>query len=284
MLLIDQLKRAKNFTYAERTIAKYILSNPKRVLDLTVDAMASEVFASSASIVRLCKKLGFKGYMEFKVRLAIELHNFDLDDERVPPEIPFNKNSSVDDIIKKLLNLEYQALKDTYNNLDPIQIERIAKQILQCSSFSIYGIGESHLLSADFYFKIMRLKPNVFCESIPGTMANRARRLEEGSLAFMISYYGENNENLVVAKNLKVNKIPIILLTGPEINPLCQYASERIHIPVREERMKIGTLASNQAMQFALNCIYSAAFMQDYDGYTSKMQCNDRIKNEARRL
>ncbi|MGF9697652.1 MurR/RpiR family transcriptional regulator [Paenibacillus sp. MABNR03] len=59
----------------------YILSNPEVVFDSTAHELAQATYTSLLTIVRLCKKLGTKGYPDFQLKLA-------LDYQRAPAPIP----------------------------------------------------------------------------------------------------------------------------------------------------------------------------------------------------
>ena len=51
---------------AERIVVEYLLDNPTVVLDSNIRDLAAKIYVSPATIVRLCKRLGFDGYREFR--------------------------------------------------------------------------------------------------------------------------------------------------------------------------------------------------------------------------
>ena len=58
---------------AEKKIAKFILNNPKKVVDMTVSELAEISDVSIASVSRFCRKVGLKGFAQLKISLAQEL-------------------------------------------------------------------------------------------------------------------------------------------------------------------------------------------------------------------
>ena len=70
--LLQKLKYASQLTAQEKHIVYYILSNPEVVFDSTAHELAQQTYTSSSTIVRLCKKLGTKGYPDFQLKLALE--------------------------------------------------------------------------------------------------------------------------------------------------------------------------------------------------------------------
>ena len=58
------------FFDSEKKIAKYILNNHKKVVDMTVSELAKESDVSEASVSRFCKRIGVKGFHQLKIGLA----------------------------------------------------------------------------------------------------------------------------------------------------------------------------------------------------------------------
>lgn len=54
-------------------MCEYIINNPDEVIYFSIANLAAKCQIGNATIIRLCKKLGFKGYQEFKVALAQEI-------------------------------------------------------------------------------------------------------------------------------------------------------------------------------------------------------------------
>lgn len=278
MIILDQLKDKIKFTRLELEIIEYINENFKKILHMTADELGAVTYTSTSSIIRLCQKLGFKGYKEFKVQLAIEINSFNLSEERIREEIPFKKTDSNSEVINKLLNLNYQALTDTYNNIDIVQIDKIAKIICKYNDLSILGIGSSYLVASDFYSKVLRLGMNVHLDSMPGFSHIRSISQNSNTLAMFISYYGRQKEHIKIAEILNKRNIPIILITGPKAGPLCKYATHIIHGSAYESYSKVGAFSSRTSLQFILDSIYSLIFVSHYDKHLKII--DNRTKSE----
>ena len=63
---------SQNATVTERKIALYIKENLEKVLHCNLLELAELIGVSDASMVRFCKSLGYKGFQEFKIRVAME--------------------------------------------------------------------------------------------------------------------------------------------------------------------------------------------------------------------
>jgi len=145
MLLIEQLKRKELFTKAEMNIVDYILHHAQEVVKLNIGELSLRTYSSTASIVRVCKKTGVLGFSELKLKLASEMNSFSLIDKRLDPDMPFTEINDRKTIIQDVLNLQYQALTDTYSSLDIDSIWKAAEIIDRHDIVYLYGRGESLL-------------------------------------------------------------------------------------------------------------------------------------------
>ena len=57
-----------SFTPVERTIADYVLNHGAKVVRLPIRQLAYECAVGESSIVRFCKRVGQKGYPDFRRR------------------------------------------------------------------------------------------------------------------------------------------------------------------------------------------------------------------------
>ena len=62
-------------TPVEEKIAKKIISNPHKILKTSIDSLAKSCNTTKASVVRLCKTLGYSGYKQLHVALSIDIQN-----------------------------------------------------------------------------------------------------------------------------------------------------------------------------------------------------------------
>jgi DNA-binding MurR/RpiR family transcriptional regulator len=54
-------------------IAAYALSHPHKVIYHTVTELAEASGTSEASVIRFCRDLGYAGFQDFKLALAVDL-------------------------------------------------------------------------------------------------------------------------------------------------------------------------------------------------------------------
>lgn len=265
MLILERLKDKSLFTNAEYEVVDYILKNPKKMIELTVDELATTTFSSPSSIVRLCKKVGMKGYSDFKIKLATEINTFVLDAQRVELDMPIMKNAKDEDIPQTFLNLHYQALSDVYNSLDMLAMKKAVQLIKNADLISLFGRGESLIIAEDLHYKLRRIGVTTILESLNGFETALYHENIKKNVAILISHYGNSRQVKATFNDLKFYNIPIILITANKNTILTKLADVVINIDNNETHKKLGSFASRTAMQFVTDCLYGMLFATDYE-------------------
>lgn len=267
-MIIEQLFGKKKLTESEQQIVAFIESNPRIVVNLSLEELSENCYVSQASVIRLCKKLGTKGFADFKIRLASELSTFALDDKEIHVDVPIPENADCKSIAETFFNLSTQTLKTTYNNLDFNALKRAARMLAKADLVHIYGRGESLILAEDFHYKLIRIGINASLETLNGFQ--EAKCLMPNSkinqAALVISHYCNSRQVHYIVDELMSSKIPFILITAADNPwPYDKLAAVTLRITCSESRFKIGSFASRVAMLYLLDCLYGQIFSMDYE-------------------
>ena len=266
-MIIEQIKKTDDFTSVEKEIIDFINKQTNIVINLSLEEFSKKCFVSQASIIRLCKKLGTKGYSDFKIKLAKELNTFIANTQQISVDIPINRGSSTTEIMDTFYNLSNQSLEKTKNNLDPLSISNAAHLLNSSDIIHIYGRGESLILAEDFQYKLMRLGKHCHLDALNGFNENqnhRSSKLKE--CAVVISQYCDSNQLHYIMEELVSSKVPIILLTAAKnIWPYDTYAEILFRIECDEKRNKMGCFSSRTSFLYILDCIYGSLFSINYE-------------------
>src|SRR5688500_17282235 len=106
------------FKPAERSIAQFVLDNPERVMQMSISEAARDIGVGESTVIRFCRSVGYKGYQEFKLRLAQDLVE---PVEFIHENISFSDSTA--DLAQKVFQTNIQAVGDTMKALDPEMVE-----------------------------------------------------------------------------------------------------------------------------------------------------------------
>ena len=248
-MIIERLSDETRFTATEKKVIEFIQEHPRVVTNLSLDDLAAACFTSQASIIRLCKKLGTKGFAEFKVQLASELSLFAQDNREISVDIPIEPDSNSQEIAKTFYNLSRRAIESTRNSLDHIALQKAARLLAYSDLIHVYGRGESLIIAEDFHYKLIRIGMNSVLES-----------------ALVVSQYCNSPQVHYIIDELMSANIPFVLVTAAEKAwPYDKFAQVTLRISCTESRYKMGSFASRNAFLYLLDCLYGTMFSLNYE-------------------
>lgn len=284
-MIFTQLQQTKNLTNTEQIVASFILEYPRIVVSISLDELSEQCHVSQASIIRLCKKLGIKGFSDFKVQLASELTSFAMDGKAISFDLPIPAEASTEEIADTFYSLSIQSLEHEYKALKIPDVKRAAQMIHNADIVYIYGRGESLIIAEDFHYKLIRLGLTSVLESMNGFQEARSHAQDPHSkvnrVAVVISQYTNSHQVQYIIDELVTNNIPFILVTAAENAwPYDKLARVTLRVHSTESRYKMGSFTSRNAMLYVLDCVFGELFSIDYEGNSNNLASFAKRKTE----
>lgn len=203
-----------DLTKTEKKVADYIVANVKEVLYMSITELATACNVGDASVYRFCKSMGYKGYQEFKIRLSLSLNENVLDNNTVTSDFNIIKN----DTSRKYVS----ALNETSNLLEEEKVLEVVQKIEQMNNVYIFGIGCSNIPAQLAMTKFSRITSKVRYISDSHTQIMLSNILTENDMIILISYSGETQENINIAKNAKLTGATVVSITRYENSMLAE--------------------------------------------------------------
>lgn len=182
-------------------IIEYIKVNREKVINLSIQKLAQELFTVPNTIVRLSRKLGYEGFAELKIALKSEIN------KQLITFTNFSDN-----------------IKRTYEVIDTNVIDKVAKNFQEAKNILFYGIGDS-IPFCEMMAKNLRCvgeKAEFFAHR--HDMIYSAENIKPRDVVFVISVTGETKQLLEAVNIAKQKGAVIISLTHLNENSLIKLA------------------------------------------------------------
>lgn len=278
MSLLTDLQNKTRFNASEKAVAQYILNNRELVLTLSIQILSENTFTSPSTIVRLCRKVGLKGFKDFKIKWSAELQKEYNAITNVDPNFPFTEDDSYSEIQKKILELFTDSLNETNLILTNDRIEKAVEHLLKANKIGIFAYGDTFLPALNFQNKLMKIDMPVQLASLPGENRHLATNFKPDDCAIVISYSGESKNNYYITQLLKENGATVIVITG---NPQSHIALlGDLVLPVAKsesQSVKLSTFSSQVAIDYVLNTLYGCLFVSNYEKNQSKRIASETL-------
>lgn len=228
-----------SLTKAEKKVADVVHANPEEAVMATVTDLAQQANVGETSVIRFCRKLGFRGYQEFKLSIAQDLVN-------VPAfsNVELEKGDDPHTVAHKVTLRNETILKHTLDLIDPNQLKQAAQQLQAAKKIYVYGVGSSGITALDLHYRLMRLGMNAEVHRDSHIIAMSAALVKKGDVVFGISTSGSTKDLVDPIKEARENGADVICLTSHVRSPITAYANTVLLVPAREMPTEGGALST----------------------------------------
>ena len=286
MRLLKAMQEGERFSSTEENIVEYILSHPAQISEMTTRELAEKTYTSPAAIFRLCQKLGLKGYNEFKIKFTSEI-NRTLPCGSHIMRRPITDKDTTSDIVRKLAQLEIEAIEETKNEMDLTQMERIADLLDKAAIIDIYAYDQNFSLAQMAVYNFLQVKKTAVAHNSLNSQLSAAMLSDSSHLSIIISRSGLNQRLIRTARILKKRGIKTILLSVNRETELARLCDEFLYAANTLDYLDLGGNIFSVAVRYYFDVLVSLllsrhfneteAFYKEFEDYQGHADDNDRL-------
>ena len=236
---------------AEQRVADFVLAHPEELIYLTVTELADRTHTSESTVVRLCQKIGYKGYQEFKIVLARDLVE--------PAHAIYAAIEPGDDLATvktKVFQANAQALRDTIEVLDDEELRRSVDALAAARRVEIYGVGGSAPLALDAYHKFLKLGMHPIALSDGDLMAMSSSLLGPHDVALGISHTGASRDVTDALARAKSHGATAICITHRPNSPITKVSDIVLVTAAKQTAFRSDASSSRIAQLAIIDTLY----------------------------
>ena len=284
--LLKAMQEGERFSSTEETIVEYILSHPAQIAEMTTRELAEKTYTSPAAIFRLCQKLGLKGYNEFKIKFTSEI-NRTLPCGAHIMRRPITDKDSTSDIVRKLAQLEIEAIEETKNEMDLAQMERIAELLDKADIIDIYAYDQNFSLAQMAVYNFLQVKKTAVAHNSLNSQLSAALIADKHHLSIIISRSGLNQRLIRTARILKKQGIKTILLSVNRETKLACLCDEFLYVANTLDYLDLGGNIFSVGVRYYFDVLVSLllsrhfteveSFYKEFENYLGHADDEDRL-------
>lgn len=248
-----------SLTPTEHRLAEYILLHKDKVVQMSVHDLADSVAVSPSAVVRFSKKIGYEGFMQLKVELAKD-HSDTMEDFMTQL---IEEDDAFADILRKAQSANQQTIHLTYGLLQMTQLEVAVETLSQAQRIFLIGFGGSSIVAADFHQKLIRINKPVRYFAEFHLLISALSHVQKGDVVVAFSYSGTTHDILVAVREAKKRGAIILGITQVGAYELSNTADMVLNIPKEEESLRLGSIASRNAMLVVSDILYLGLISSD---------------------
>lgn len=224
---------------ALKKVADVILQQPEMAIYASVNEVAAASGVSEATVMRICRILGFRGFQDFKIALARELVS---PIQRLHEEVAEGDEPAI--VVRKVFQANIAALQDTLEVLNMQAMQQAAQLLLQARQILIIGVGASGPVVLDAGNKFLRLGLDVHCSLDPHLQMMAAVLLGPEDVVLAVSHSGSTRDAVETARMAREAGARVICLTNNSLAPLTRFADLVLVAASQETRFRQEAMAS----------------------------------------
>lgn len=227
----DLIKKIQNMSLSktDTKIAAYVCDHLDTIGLQTSTAMAEKIGVSDTSVVRFVRKLGFKGYIDFRSAMKERiLKKTKQERQGLSPMEKYAKSKELlkrDSLISDVSSYTLDNLEKSFFALDSSTLEQVVNILMRSDRKYIAGFRGTACCAQYMSSKLLFLTPNVMLIThADATAAERLIDITERDCLFLYSFPLHSEITKTLMDIARENKAKIILMTDSPTSPLANKA------------------------------------------------------------
>ncbi len=279
MCLLTIKNNYASLTSTEQIVADYILQNSSEVIHMPINTFAENAGVVKSAIIRCCKSLGFDGYSDMKISLAMEVSR----NKKLNYTPYIEQSDDAGTILDKIFSANVKTLHDTAEKINRDILQKAVDLLDSANVIYIYAIGTSAGIAGEFQYRLMQIGKTAICVNDVPSMKVSTLNIKEGDVAIGISHTGRTVatiEALQLAKASGAKTLCITSYPGSEITQKADYSmeiySDEIDYPMEAISSRIAHLSVIDTLTIALSA-------QNYDNAQERAKKTRSLVETIRR-
>ena len=240
--VFDRIELIERYaTKQEKVIIEFLRTHPiKDLLLFSITEFSEKVGVGDATMLRFCRKLGLRGYSEFRFLLSQSTEDQD-----------GTAGNDADEILSGMIT----ALRSTHELLNQETIQKAAEMILKARRLYALGRANSGLAAQELCNKVLRY--GLCCEYWADThfQTIAASLLEEQDVMILFSVSGGTKDMLDIAKQASQQGVKLVIVTNHLKSPLAKYADALLYVVAKNAPLNSGSLISKISQLYVIDVL-----------------------------
>lgn len=262
-VLIKIESMVEDMSFTEKKVGKYILEHPDEIKNFNTYELATVTKTSQATVVRFAKKLGFRGFPDFKLSLSQDLGNRKAESHVNIMHEEIKSDDSFEIIGKKIANENVTAITNTYDVTDFEELERAVVALSKADKIMVSGVGFSGIAAKDFFYKLLELGKHALIEADTHMQLSCLSTMGEKDVLFVISHSGKTVEMYNIAKIAKSKNIKIIAMTSIAPNPIRDLADIKLSTVEMKSNFRSTALSPRISQLTVIDMLYIKMMLEN---------------------
>ncbi len=213
----------------EKAAAMFLADNLDRVPAMTLGQIAENSGCSSATITRLCKRMDYNGYFEFRNLMRNGVLQDDCDEKAA--EDP--RENEFKGLMQSIIDSDRETMESTLSLISD-QYKNVGDALLKANRIFMFGNGDAIIPCESFSLKMAKAGRLCMHYSDQDIQIFAAGTAGEGDVVFVVSHTGRTRSVVNAAKIAHEQGATVVGVTAALKSPLQRYCTYVLYVGTKD--------------------------------------------------
>ena len=225
---------------AEKKVANFLLEHPDEAVLMNISELAAASGVSDATVVRMCKRVGFRGYYQMKIYLSRDLGR----------DGCFRRE--LGSTVENVMDVSVHNLRTMMASLDQDMIREVVELILRAGTVHLIAAGNTIPVAADLSFRLGLCNIGTNFSFVSDFMVHNMTRAGESDVIIAFSQSGVSRRVLRDVAFGRKQGMKVVAVTCTQHSPLTDLADYIILTHYDKELLSLDG-ASSHLLEMCVN-------------------------------
>jgi len=248
----------------EKIAAAYLIEHFQRIGELSLNVISSETGASNATIIRLCRRLGFKGFLDFRNSAKHPFSN--TASSSAAENLP---TSPLREMMETIIRQNINTMQNTLA-LSSSQYESAADAIQNAKNILMFGNGDAIIPCNLIGIKLMKIGKACSIHNDQDLQMFCATAVQPGDVALAVSHTGRSRSVVESMRIAHERGAVTIGVTASQKSPLLKYCDYVLFTGTIDNTIAGDIISRRIAEQLVLETLYHLAIKDTHEVLETK--------------
>ncbi len=268
--VLDRIKENYEELFsAEKRVAEFILENPQEMIMMNISELAQKSGSSEATVVRMCKHVGYQGYHQMRIVLSHDLGKtrgtYDDSEMLSTAQHLFDSSAARVAALGETINME--------------QLIDVAKLLKASRMVYIVAAGNTTPVASDLGFRLERYGIPCSYAILPEQFLNHVSHGTTEDTIIAISRSGDSKSVVQAMELARKKRMKSIVISGEKNTQMAESADCVLQITDKKKKKTVTELDSH-LLEFAVSDAILHV-VRYYECYVKDMTRNEGCVNDG---
>jgi len=279
-VMLNMLKYKEDLSMAEKAVLDYLIENKSVLRNFNVEKIAEAAYTSPASVVRMCKKLGYHGFKDFKIDFILANAKVEIPEISEYKDVILTKSFNFG---RSVIENDIRILEETLKLHDADALHKAAEIIMGSRKILIFGKGSSYLVCKDLEMKLRRINKFVLAQAESHEQLIDASFINQNDVIIFVSNSGTTKEIVSAALLAKENKAKIVSIVKLGTSLLSELSDVNLYTSSLEGEFRSAAMTSRISQLAVVDALFTNCSYIDIDRSVRMLERTFRTFKKYRR-